>query len=332
MSNYGQINPTRPRRPLQNQSGFGSSQGAKNAGTTQQRLWYSCHSNNYLEATSLGGLTHPVQRQVKLKPLPSGSGRNRSPFISADWTTQGRERLSQKKITDELTKDRRYLIDPTYPKLSLGQQCELLGISRSSYYYQSIGESAENLALMLQIDKLFTARPELGVRRMHQELTTPESPLNLKRIRRLMRLMGLEAVYPKPNLSKPNHEHKIYPYLLRGVRIECADHVWSTDITYIPMKNGFLYLCAVIDWYSRFVLSWQVSNTLLIDFCLATLQQALDRWGKPANSKLKTSIQCRILTRNRLLEVDLIFNVRCAPLDGCEHTTEQFIAHPIQRH
>ncbi|MFD2937440.1 IS3 family transposase [Spirosoma flavum] len=187
----------------------------------------------------------------------------------------------KKKLRTSLTKDRRYLIDPTHPQLSLTQQCELLGISRSTYYYQSIGESAENLALMLQIDKLFTARPELGVRRMHQELTAPDSPLNLKRIRRLMRLMGLEAVYPKPNLSKPNHEHKIYPYLLRGVTIECADHVWSTDITYIPMKSGFLYLCAVMDWYSRFVLSWQVSNTLLIDFCLDTLQQALGRWGKP---------------------------------------------------
>jgi putative transposase len=134
---------------------------------------------------------------------------------------------------------------------------------------------------MERIDKLFTDRPELGVRRMHQELTTPDVPVNIKRIRRLMRLMGLEAVYPKPNLSKPAEGHQIYPYLLRGVSIESRNHVWSTDITYIPMATGFLYLCAVIDWHSRFVLSWRLSNTLLVDFCVDALQEALDRWGKP---------------------------------------------------
>ena len=134
---------------------------------------------------------------------------------------------------------------------------------------------------MLRIDKLFTDRPEMGVRRMHQELTNEAEPLNIKRIRRLMRLMGLEAVGPKPNLSKPQPGHTIYPYLLRGVPIERVNQVWSTDITYVPMASGFLYLCAVIDWYSRFILSWRLSNTLLADFCIDTLQEALTKWGKP---------------------------------------------------
>jgi putative transposase len=134
---------------------------------------------------------------------------------------------------------------------------------------------------MERIDKLFTARPEMGVRRMHQELTTETDPLNIKRIRRLMRLMGLEAVGPKPNLSKPQPGHTIYPYLLRGVSIERVNQVWSTDITYVPMASGFLYLCAVIDWYSRFILSWRLSNTLLADFCVDALQDALTKWGNP---------------------------------------------------
>ena len=134
---------------------------------------------------------------------------------------------------------------------------------------------------MVQIDKLFLARPEMGVRRMQQELTTPENPINVKRIRRLMHQMGLEAVGPKPNLSKPQAGHTIYPYLLKGLAIERANQVWSTDITYVPMAHGFLYLCAIIDWYSRYILSWRLSNTLLADFCVDALNEALIKWGKP---------------------------------------------------
>ncbi|GAB3965962.1 hypothetical protein GCM10028806_05710 [Spirosoma terrae] len=157
----------------------------------------------------------------------------------------------------------------------------MLGLARSTYYYQPVGESAQNLALMERIDKLFTARPELGVERMCQELTTPEQPINVKRVRRLMRLMGLEAVGPKPNLSKPQPGHTVYPYLLRGVVIERPNQVWSTDITYVPMANGFLYLCAIIDWFSRFILSWRLSNTLLADFCVDALEESLIKRGKP---------------------------------------------------
>ena len=176
---------------------------------------------------------------------------------------------------------RQHLVEPGHLQLSISRQCELLSISRSGYYYQPVGETAQNLALMERIDKLFMARPEMGVRRMQQELTTDCEPLNIKRIRRLMRLMGLEAVGPKPNLSKPQPGHSIYPYLLRGVSIERANQVWSTDITYVPMATGFLYLCAVIDWHSRYILSWRLSNTLLADFCIDALREALTKWGKP---------------------------------------------------
>ena len=180
-----------------------------------------------------------------------------------------------------MTLDRRTLIASTDDQFSIAQQCALLGLARSSYYYQPVGESTTNLALMERIDKLFTARPEMGVRRMYHELTTPENPVNIKRVRRLMHLMGLEAVGPKPNLSKPQQGHIIYPYLLKGVAIDRPNFVWSTDITYVPMANGFLYLCAIIDWFSRYILSWRLSNTLLADFCVEALEEALLKWGKP---------------------------------------------------
>ncbi len=189
--------------------------------------------------------------------------------------------MAQKKITDELILDRRTLIDSADEQFSVAQQCALLGLARSSYYYRPVGESMENLALMERIDKLFTARPEMGVRRLYQELTTPDNPVNIKRVRRLMRLMGLEAVGPKPNLSKPQQGHTIYPYLLKGLVIDRPNYVWSTDITYVPMANGFLYLCAIIDWFSRYILSWRLSNTLLADFCVDALEEALSKWGKP---------------------------------------------------
>jgi putative transposase len=156
-----------------------------------------------------------------------------------------------------------------------------LNLPRSSYYYQPAGESAQNLALMERLDKLLTARPERGVRRMYHELKTPDHTVNIKRIRRLMRLMGLQAVGPKPNLSKPQPGHTIYPYLLKGLIINRPNQVWSTDITYVPMANGFLYLCAIIDWFSRFILSWRLSNTLLADFCVEALEDSLTQWGKP---------------------------------------------------
>jgi putative transposase len=169
------------------------------------------------------------------------------------------------------------LIDTEHPSLSVSQQCELLGLSRSSFYYQPATETTENLALMALIDREYTAHPFQGSRRISAWLRGEGHVVNRKRVQRLMRLMGLEAVYPKPRLSLGGAGHKVYPYLLRNVTIERVNQVWSTDITYIPMPNGFMYLTAVMDWYSRYVLSWRLSNTLDVDFCLEALEEALSR-------------------------------------------------------
>jgi putative transposase len=164
--------------------------------------------------------------------------------------------------------------------LSVTQQCELLELNRSSYYYEPLPESRENLDLMEMIDHLYMERPFLGSRGMTSALRRLGHTVNRKRMQRLMGLMGLEAIYPKPNLSANNQEHKVYPYLLRNVKIERVNQVWSTDITYIPMPNGFMYLTAVIDWFSRLVLSWRVSNTMDVGFCLEALDEALSL-GRP---------------------------------------------------
>ena len=162
----------------------------------------------------------------------------------------------------------------------MSRQCALLGLSRSSYYYEPATETAANLALMALIDRKYTKHPFYGSRRMTTWLRDQGRPINRKRVQRLMRLMGLEAVYPKPRLSVGGTGHKVYPYLLRNVTIERVNQVWSTDITYIPLPRGFMYLTAVMDWHSRYVLSWRLSNTLEVDFCLEALEEAL-REGRP---------------------------------------------------
>jgi putative transposase len=164
--------------------------------------------------------------------------------------------------------------------LSVRRQCELLGLSRSSLYYEPGGEAAEDLRLMRRIDEQYTARPFYGSRRMTVWLNEQGEEVNRKRVQRLMRVMGLEAIYPKPRLSLAGKGHRIYPYLLRGVTVERRDQVWSTDITYVPMPSGFMYLAAVIDWFSRYVIAWRLSNTLDGSFCLEMLEDAL-RSGKP---------------------------------------------------
>jgi putative transposase len=164
--------------------------------------------------------------------------------------------------------------------LSICRQCELLDLSRSSFYYEPATESPENLMLMRLMDEEYTRHPCYGSRRMTVWLHREGHEVNRKRVQRLMRLMGLEAVYPKPNLSAANSQHKVYPYLLRNVPIVRPDQVWSTDITYVPLPCGFMYLAAVIDWYSRYVISWRLSNTLDGSFCLEMLEEALSR-GKP---------------------------------------------------
>jgi putative transposase len=164
--------------------------------------------------------------------------------------------------------------------LSVRRQCELLGLSRSTLYYEPAGETSEDLRLMRLIDEQYTARPFYGSRRMTVWLTEQGEEVNRKRVQRLMRVMGLEAIYPKPRLSTAGKGHRIYPYLLRGVKVVRPDQVWSTDITYVPMASGFMYLAAVIDWFSRYVITWRLSNTLDGGFCLEMLEDAL-RGGRP---------------------------------------------------
>lgn len=177
---------------------------------------------------------------------------------------------------------RKEIVEPEHPRLSITRQCDLLSISRSSWYYEVLGESAENLELMRLIDEQFMEEPSYGVRQMARHLRRKGYWVNRKRVWRLMRKMGLMAIYQKPDTSKPHPEHKIYPYLLNGMDITEPGQVWCSDVTYIPMRKGFLYLVAIMDWASRKVLSWGLSNTLDADFCVAALKEALAKYGKPA--------------------------------------------------
>jgi putative transposase len=167
------------------------------------------------------------------------------------------------------------VIEPDHPQISIARQCDLVGLSRSSYYYMPEGETAENLHLMRLLDEQYTRTPFYGVRRMTVWLGQQGYAVNPKRVARLLRTMGLETIYPKPQRSQPHPTHRIYPYLLRGVPITRVNQVWSTDITYIRLQGGFVYLVAVMDWFSRYVLSWALSITMDVEFCLEALEQAL---------------------------------------------------------
>jgi len=177
--------------------------------------------------------------------------------------------------------DRRAMIDPTKSDLSVRRQCELLALARSGVYRPKSATATNDLALMRRIDELHLKLPFYGSRRMTLELNKESPKVNRKHVQRLMRLMGIVALVPRPGTSKPAPGHKIYPYLLRGVAITEPNHVWATDITYIPMEHGFLYLVAVIDWASRAVLAWRLSNTMDTRFCIDALDEALARYGAP---------------------------------------------------
>lgn len=165
--------------------------------------------------------------------------------------------------------------------MSIREQCELLGLSRSSYYWQASSESPENLQLMRLIDQTFLRYPFFGSRQMRDYLRLHRSlEVNRKRIQRLMRVMGISSVSPGPRTTRRHSSHQVYPYLLRNVEITRRDQVWSTDITYIPLRSGFMYLVAVVDWWSRFVLSWRLSNSLEGGFCVEALERALSL-GQP---------------------------------------------------
>ena len=171
-------------------------------------------------------------------------------------------------------------MDRDHAEISVRRQCELLGVNRAGLYYESRGESEENHLLMRLLDEQYTRTPFYGSRKMTEWLRAKGYEVNRKRVSRLMELMGVEAVYPKPKLSAPGEGHKIYPYLLSGVAVTRVNQVWSTDITYIRMAQGFVYLVAVMDWFSRYVLSWSLSLTMELDFCVEALKRALRR-GRP---------------------------------------------------
>lgn len=172
------------------------------------------------------------------------------------------------------------MIDRDDP-LPVTRQCELLDVSRSGFYYKSAPLSEKDRILMREIDEVHMAWPFYGSRKIRDELRSRGYPVGRDRVRRLMRLMGIEALYVKPRLSRPHPEHRVYPYLLRDLEIAKANHVWCADITYIPMAKGFCYLVAIMDWASRMVLSWRVSNTLDSSFCVDALEEALARYGCP---------------------------------------------------
>ena len=176
---------------------------------------------------------------------------------------------------------RRSKLDREHPDLSVRRQCAMLGVARSSVYRKPAPANDNDLAMMRRIDALHTAHPLLGSRRIARMLGEGGSPINRKRVRRLMRVMGIEALGPKPRTSQPAPGHKIYPYLLRDMTIERPNQVWAADITYLPIGRGFLYLVAVIDWASRAVLAWRLSNSMDASFCVAALEDALAKYGKP---------------------------------------------------
>jgi len=173
------------------------------------------------------------------------------------------------------------MIEPEPHEPSISRQCQLLDVSRSSFYYEPQPIDPEELELMRLIDEQYLKTPFYGSRSMALHFRRQGRRVNRKRIQRLMRLMGIEALYPKPHTSRPHPEHRIYPYLLRELAIDQANHVWAADITYVPMPRGYMYLVAVMDWFSRKVLSWRLSNTLESDFCVEALQEALHRYGRP---------------------------------------------------
>lgn len=185
--------------------------------------------------------------------------------------------MVKKKVSLANIADLKQQVEPENSNVSITRQCDILGLCRSSYYYKPAAESPLNLELMRIIDEQYIRTPFYGVPRMTHLLCNMGYSIGHKRIERLMRKMGIQAIYPKKNLSKANADHKKFPYLLKGLDINRPDQVWATDITYIRMKSGFMYLVAIMDWYSRYVISWRLSNSLNTSFCIEALEEALSK-------------------------------------------------------
>ena len=187
----------------------------------------------------------------------------------------------KKKLASSSVEERRRMIEPEHPGLTIVTQCELLGLARASYYHQPEPETDQNLQLMRVIDETYLAYPVFGSRQMTRWLRRQGYRVNRKRVRRLMLQMGLEAIYQKPNTSRKHPQNPVYRYLLRRMKVERPNQVWAADITYIPIQGGFIYLCAVMDWYSRAVLAWELSNTLDAGFCARAVERAIAEHGVP---------------------------------------------------
>lgn len=202
------------------------------------------------------------------------------------------------------------MVEAEHEELSIVRQCQLLRINRASYYYKAVEPSEEELLLLKLIDQQYMETPFYGSRRMTAELKRQGYQVNRKRVQRLMQQLGLQAIYPKPNLSQKHPEHRIYPYRLRGVEIEKVNQVWSTDITYLPVLKGHFYLVAVMDWYSRKVLSWRISNSLEVDFCLEALEEALGKYPQPQifNSDQGAQFTAKAFTK-RLEEKSVVISM-----------------------
>ena len=218
--------------------------------------------------------------------------------------------MVKKKVRESGIVERKALI-AEHEGISLQRQCQLLSVHRSSYYYEPCRETDLNLELMGEIDKIYSDIPSYGSRRIAEALINQGYNINRKRVQRLMRIMGIGVIYPRPNLSKPNLNHRRFPYLLKGVKIENVNHVWSTDITYIPLRSGYLYLVAVLDWFSRYVLTWRLLNNLESGFCIDALKEALEV-GKP---KIFNSDQGSQFTCNKFLEILEAGNIEIS-MDG----------------
>lgn len=176
---------------------------------------------------------------------------------------------------------KRSMVQRDHPELSISRQCKLVNLSRSAFYYTPVGVDAETLAMMKEIDRVFTKYPFFGSRQIAAYLRREGTVVGRHRVRRLMAKMGLEAIYKRPRTSQRHPQHPVYPYLLRKMQIDRPNQVWCADITYIPMRRGFLYLVAIMDWYSRKVLAWRLSNSMDADFCVEALKEAIARYGAP---------------------------------------------------
>ena len=210
------------------------------------------------------------------------------------------------------------MVAPHHARLSIARQCRLVSVARSSFYYAGTGESPLNLRLMRVIDEQFLETPFYGSRQMTRWLRRQGDTVSRKRVRRLMRLLGVHAVFQRPRTSQPHPAHRIYPYLLRDLPITRPNHVWCTDVTYIPLQRGFLYLVALMDWASRKVLSWRLSNTLDASFCVEALREALARYGAPEifNSDQGSPVYQRRFHRRAQGGGHSYLDGRQGPMDG----------------